>query len=71
MIFPWIIIVLGVIFLLQNLNILPPGFWGYIWPIILIAVGLAMLNRRSGNCGAWFCGQADHRSSGQKPSEEE
>ncbi|MCX6784757.1 MAG: DUF5668 domain-containing protein [Candidatus Komeilibacteria bacterium] len=60
MIFPWVIIILGVIFLLQNLNILPPGFWSYFWPIILIAIGLSMLSKRSGGWCGW-CSDKDTR----------
>ena len=38
----FVLIVLGVIFLLQNLNILRVG-WGVIWPVLLIALGGFML----------------------------
>lgn len=38
-----IIIVIGVVFLLQNLGFFSSGVWGMIWPLALIIVGLAML----------------------------
>lgn len=63
MIFPWVIIILGVIFLLQNLNILPAGFWNYFWPIILIAIGLSMLNKRNGGCCGWCSSKNSHKDS--------
>lgn len=34
-----VLITLGVIFLLQNLNILPDDIWGSIWPVFLILLG--------------------------------
>jgi hypothetical protein len=36
---------LGAVFLLQSLHYLPGQIWQYVWPGILIAVGLAMLAR--------------------------
>ena len=45
---PLLLIVLGVLFLLSNLGLLPhlgPLFARW-WPLILIAVGLSMLLRR-------------------------
>lgn len=37
---------LGAVFLLQSLHYLPGRIWQYVWPGMLIAVGLAMLARR-------------------------
>ena len=40
---------LGIVFLLQTLNILPWGLWGTLWrfwPVLIIAVGLGILLRR-------------------------
>ncbi len=40
---------LGIVFLLQTLNILPWGLWGTLWrfwPILIIAIGLGILLRR-------------------------
>jgi len=42
MFWAFVLIVLGVVFLLQNLNILRVS-WGVIWPILLIAFGAFML----------------------------
>ncbi|MBI4188085.1 MAG: hypothetical protein HY529_02650 [Chloroflexi bacterium] len=39
---------LGIVFLLQSLNILPWGLWGNLWqfwPVLLIATGLSILLR--------------------------
>ncbi len=40
---------LGVVFLLQTLNILPWGLWGTLWrfwPVLIIIIGLSILLRR-------------------------
>ncbi len=46
MIAPVVLILLGVIFLLQKLNIIPDASWDMIWPILLIVVGLSMMYKR-------------------------
>jgi len=38
-----ILIVLGVLFLMGSLNLFPWFHWGYLWPLILIAVGLIII----------------------------
>ena len=38
-----ILIVLGVFFLMGSLNLFPWFHWGYLWPLILVAVGLIIL----------------------------
>jgi lia operon protein LiaF len=48
---PLILIVLGVLFLLNNMGVLPLGALKQLlatwWPLILIALGVAALARRS------------------------
>lgn len=49
--FPFILILLGVVFLLRNYGALPEGLEiGKLWPLILIAVGLGALFCRRGRC---------------------
>ncbi len=48
-IFGILLLFLGTVFLLQNLDILPWGLWGVLWrlwPILLISLGLKILLRR-------------------------
>ena len=40
------LIVLGAIFLLKNLGLLAMVNWDIIWPIVLIAVGVAMMVKK-------------------------
>jgi hypothetical protein len=48
---PVMLIVLGVLLLLDNLGILPGSAWGWLWPLILIWIGINMLRPRRG--GQW------------------
>ncbi|MDD4900978.1 MAG: DUF5668 domain-containing protein [Patescibacteria group bacterium] len=55
MLIPWLLIVFGVIFLLENLNIIPGVDWSIVWPILLIAAGLLMLKKKCGDsCCSWM-----------------
>jgi predicted membrane protein len=38
-----IIIAIGIILLLQKMNILSGDFWGYFWPVVLILIGLGLI----------------------------
>lgn len=53
MIFGIIIIVVGVVFLLQNLGYITGSIWGIIWPLLIMAVGLKMVIKRKG--GHYWC----------------
>lgn len=55
MLFPWFLIVIGAVFLLENLNLIPEMNWSIVWPVLLILAGLCMLKKRSGHeCCSWF-----------------
>lgn len=43
MFFGLIIVLIGVVFLLQNLGVITGDAWNYIWPVIIILIGLSML----------------------------
>jgi hypothetical protein len=61
MMMPWLFIILGTVFLLENLNLIPMLNWSIIWPIILILAGLCMLRKRGGDacCGFNWPGKKD------------
>ena len=43
------LVFLGIVFLLQTLNVLPWGLWGTLWrfwPVLIIIIGLGILLRR-------------------------
>jgi LiaI-LiaF-like transmembrane region len=48
-----LLIVLGVLFLLANLGILPGSAWNYFWPLVLIAVGVLFLLGATGRGRRW------------------
>jgi len=49
----WILIILGMLFLLEQLNLIPPIDWSLAWPFILILAGVYLVTKRSGCCGWW------------------
>lgn len=40
------LVVIGIIFLLKNLGIMPDIAWDIIWPVILIVVGVTMIFKK-------------------------
>ncbi|MFH1610465.1 MAG: DUF5668 domain-containing protein [Patescibacteria group bacterium] len=42
----FLLVALGVLFLLQNIGILNQATWGIIWPILIIALGLSIVFKR-------------------------
>ncbi len=53
MLFGIIVLLLGVVFLLQNLGVLTASVWAIFWPALLILFGLSVMFRRK-HC--WWCG---------------
>ncbi|MFA5368898.1 MAG: DUF5668 domain-containing protein [Candidatus Paceibacterota bacterium] len=45
------IILIGVIFLLQNLGLISANVWQVIWPVLIILLGLSIISKNS--CQAW------------------
>jgi membrane-bound ClpP family serine protease len=43
-----ILIIIGLAFLLKNLGVISAGAWGFIWPALLIALGVWLLVERRG-----------------------
>jgi len=61
MIFGIIVIIVGLIFLMQNLGYITAGIWSIIWPLLIIAVGLKMIvKRKGGHC--WWCGDEEKKA---------
>lgn len=61
------LIVLGGLFLLENMGLLPAGVWGVFWPLVLIALGLKLIMRNGCCCGGKFY----HKLWGKKSQQEE
>lgn len=66
--FGLILVILGVLVLLEKMNIIQGDFWGFFWPVVLIVLGLNMMKKDGGNmpCCKFFSSkkhnthQADH-----------
>jgi len=55
--FPIVLIAVGVVFLLKNMNVLQGDTWSLIislWPVLLIVIGIDQIWRREGSVGAVF-----------------
>jgi len=53
MIIGLILIIIGAVFLLQNLGYISGGTWNIIWPAILIVIGLGTLLKRKDQGFFW------------------
>lgn len=47
-----VLIIIGIAFLLKNLGVISSSVWGFIWPALLVALGLWFLLRGRG--GGFF-----------------
>ncbi len=56
MFFGIVLIIIGALLLLNEIGVIHWSFWGYIWPVLIIAVGLRMIigekrpKKHHGNC---------------------
>ncbi len=41
-----VLIIIGVYFLLKNAGIIEGDFWNYLWPILIILLGLSMADKK-------------------------
>jgi hypothetical protein len=53
MFFGFVILVVGLVFLLKNLDILSGDVWPIIWPCLIIALGLSVLWKRKKRSDKW------------------
>lgn len=65
-IFGGIVMFVGGVFLLRNFGLLPGNIWNYFWPVMLIAIGLALLLRALEGNHAWDL-WTDHRATPPNP----
>ena len=60
--FGLVLVVLGVLFLLEEMGIITGSFWGYFWPVILIVVGFSLMDKDKkkggSSCFSWCCGDS-------------
>lgn len=60
--FGLILVILGVLFLLQQMGIISGDFWGYFWAIVLIVVGFGIMNKdkKKDENWCWWCTSKKH-----------
>lgn len=46
-----VLVLFGALMLLQHMGIIRGGLWGYLWPILIIAVGLSLVMKSKRNNG--------------------
>jgi len=73
MLFGVFLIVLGGLFLLENMGWLPAGVWGVFWPLVLIVLGLRLVMGKNGCCfnGGKFYHKVWHKKAGHKDESSE
>jgi len=54
MLFGIMVLLVGLMFLLQNLGVIQGSVWAVFWPVLLIVFGLGIMASRKRHC--WFCG---------------
>ncbi len=40
-----LLLLLGLLILLQRLGVIHGGFWGFLWPAVLVAVGVYLITK--------------------------
>lgn len=46
----FIFIIVGILWLLQAMGYIVGDFWGFVWPVVVILIGLGMLDKRHDGC---------------------
>lgn len=67
MFIPVLVIVVGLVWLFNNLGIISANVWSVILPVAVILAGISMFTKKSGNWCSWCFGGHDHNhKNGQK-----
>jgi hypothetical protein len=67
----FVLICIGILVLLSNLNLIKGDVWNYIWPIILVVFGISLIlkrNRRDHWHRHWHNGPFDHSDPPNPPN---
>lgn len=66
-----ILIIIGIAFLLKNFGVISSSAWGFIWPALLVALGIWFLLRGRGGGGFFLEERLGWRRSKKKGVDEE
>ena len=56
MLFGVILVVIGILLLLEKMGIITGNFWDYLWPVVIIVIGLSFVTKKHGGNGCWSLG---------------
>lgn len=65
------LVVLGGLFLLENMGLLPSGVWGFFWPLVIIVLGLRLIMGANDVCCGWWGGSKIYKKMWGKKSHQE
>jgi hypothetical protein len=57
----FVLICIGILVLLSNMDIIRGNVWNYIWPLILVIFGISLILKRGGH-GRWHHDRHDHHA---------
>ncbi len=57
MVFGYFFIIVGILLLLKELGLIAGSFWGFLWAMLFIVVGLSMVagKKEDAGCGLPWC----------------
>jgi hypothetical protein len=51
----FVVMLVGLLYLLRNTQIISALQWDIIWPLIVLLIGISMILRNHCGCGRWDC----------------
>jgi hypothetical protein len=58
-----ILVIVGILLLLDRMELIPGGFWGYLWPVVLIVFGLHLIDKNKSGSFCCFGKSKHHKNS--------
>lgn len=65
------LVILGVLFLFQEMGIITGDFWGHFWPILLIVFGLSIMKKDKGSNDCWAFWESKKKKNHHKVVDEQ
>ncbi len=62
MFLPILVIVVGLVWLFNNLGIISANVWSVILPVAVVLAGISMMKKSRGGWSSWCCGGHDHKN---------
>ncbi|MBT6691367.1 hypothetical protein HOB10_03485 [Candidatus Parcubacteria bacterium] len=55
-----IFVIVGILMLLERMDVISGGFWEYLWPVVLIVFGFSLIDKHKSNLCGCFGGSKQH-----------